>query len=62
MRQKEPERLAFFQVIVAMDAFLYSDGKQMFIEKRKEFKLNPTSFGDLEAYDNRDNTHNYTLL
>ena len=38
------------------------DCKQLFIEKRKEFKLNPTSLGDLEAYDNRDNTHNYTLL
>lgn len=54
-----PSHLFFLN---AMDAFLHSDCKQMFIEKRKEFKLNPTSLVDLEAYDNRDNTYNYTLL
>ncbi|KAF8892829.1 hypothetical protein CPB84DRAFT_1783645 [Gymnopilus junonius] len=46
----------------SMDAFPYSERKQLFIEKRKAFKQNPQSQGDLKAYECGDNQHNFTVL
>ena len=45
-----------------MEPSVYTERRQLFIQKRKAFKENPESAADLVAYANGDNEHNYTTL
>ena len=40
----------------------YTEHKNLFARCRSEFKANPASKVDLEAYQRGDNTYNYTVL
>lgn len=45
-----------------MEEPAYSQRKNLFIQRRKDLKANPNSAIDLQAYQRRDNAHNYTVL
>ncbi|KAH9482162.1 hypothetical protein JR316_0004257 [Psilocybe cubensis] len=39
-----------------------STPKELFVQRRKEFESNPDSASDIDAYNRRDDTHNYTVI
>lgn len=45
-----------------MDEPTYSQRKDLFIQRREDFKGNSNAAIDLEAYRRGDNVHNYTVL